>query len=151
VRRVGGEPCIEKILPTPSLSRLAGKTVQAIGIMGHFPENFPLLIVVPSSVKLNWCAWTWRNTPMAVRTQPVAMPCSIRVQEMLQWSKIPLGEISVVQAQKDVERLNRGKVVIMTYGLLTNKSLVAQALPQRGFQVTVHALSDTATKRRAHR
>ena len=31
-----------------------GKTIQALGIVGHFREDWPLLIVSPSSVKFNW-------------------------------------------------------------------------------------------------
>jgi hypothetical protein len=31
-----------------------GKTIQALGIAGHFREDWPLLIVSPSSVKFNW-------------------------------------------------------------------------------------------------
>ena len=31
-----------------------GKTIQAIGLAGHDPDDWPLLILSPSSVKFNW-------------------------------------------------------------------------------------------------
>lgn len=51
-----------------------GKTIQAIGLAGHYRDNWPLLILSPSSVKFNWLVEITKWIPSLVdETRIIAM------------------------------------------------------------------------------
>ncbi|KAM9663478.1 DNA annealing helicase and endonuclease ZRANB3 isoform 2-T2 [Trichechus inunguis] len=92
-----------------------GKTIQAIAIAYFYKEEWPLLIVVPSSLRYPW------------------------IEEIEKW--IPeLGpeEIIVIQNKADVGRLSTSKVTVLGYGLLTTdaKTLI-DALNNQNFKVII--------------
>ncbi|XP_049745189.1 DNA annealing helicase and endonuclease ZRANB3 isoform X2 [Elephas maximus indicus] len=92
-----------------------GKTIQAIGIAYFYKEEWPLLIVVPSSLRYPW------------------------TEEIEKW--IPeLGpeEITVIQNKADVGRISTSKVTILGYGLLTTdaKTLI-DTLNNQNFRVVI--------------
>lgn len=70
-----------------------GKTIQAIGIAYHFKSDWPLLIICPSSLKLNW-----KN-------------------EIMKWIELKANEIQVL-SQGDGDLLTKEqKVLICSYDL----------------------------------
>ena len=82
-----------------------GKTLQAIAIAAFYRHDWPVLIVVPASVKYNWAA------------------------ELEKWIPVlPTKRIAVIRGRTDTEPLREGKadVIIMTYALFTAGSLVAE-------------------------
>ncbi|XP_062042010.1 DNA annealing helicase and endonuclease ZRANB3 isoform X1 [Lepus europaeus] len=92
-----------------------GKTIQAIAIAYFYKEEWPLLIVVPSSLRYPW------------------------TEEIEKW--IPeLGpeEINVIQNKSDVGRISTSKVTVLGYGLLTTdaQSLI-DALNNQNFKVVI--------------
>ena len=87
-----------------------GKTVQAIAAATAFRESFPILIIVPAVVKLNWA------------------------EELETWlDELEPGSIHVVRGRADTQawRQPRVKCVIATFGLVTTTSAVARAVPNR--------------------
>uniref|UniRef100_A0A8C3YQ54 DNA annealing helicase and endonuclease ZRANB3 n=1 Tax=Catagonus wagneri TaxID=51154 RepID=A0A8C3YQ54_9CETA len=92
-----------------------GKTIQAIGIAYFYKEEWPLLIVVPSSLRYPW------------------------TEEIEKW--IPeLGpeEISVIQNKTDIGRISTSKVTVLGYGLLTTDAeTLIDALNNQNFKVVI--------------
>ncbi|XP_069329324.1 DNA annealing helicase and endonuclease ZRANB3 isoform X2 [Eulemur rufifrons] len=92
-----------------------GKTIQAIGIAYFYKEEWPLLIVVPSSLRYPWA------------------------EEIEKW--IPeLGpeEINVIQNKTDVGRISTSKVTVLGYGLLTTDAeTLIDALNNQNFKVVI--------------
>ncbi|XP_059961889.1 DNA annealing helicase and endonuclease ZRANB3 isoform X2 [Mesoplodon densirostris] len=92
-----------------------GKTIQAIGIAYFYKEEWPLLIVVPSSLRYPW------------------------TEEIEKW--IPeLGpeEINVIQNKTDVGRISTSKVTVLGYGLLTTDAVtLIDALNNQNFKVVI--------------
>ncbi|XP_057602750.1 DNA annealing helicase and endonuclease ZRANB3 [Hippopotamus amphibius kiboko] len=92
-----------------------GKTIQAIGIAYFYKEEWPLLIVVPSSLRYPW------------------------TEEIEKW--IPeLGpeEINVIQNKTDVRRISTSKVTVLGYGLLTTDAeTLIDALNNQNFKVVI--------------
>ncbi|XP_029080414.1 DNA annealing helicase and endonuclease ZRANB3 isoform X1 [Monodon monoceros] len=92
-----------------------GKTIQAIGIAYFYKEEWPLLIVVPSSLRYPW------------------------TEEIEKW--IPeLGpeEINVIQNKTDVGRISTSKVTVLGYGLLTTDAeTLIDALNNQNFKVVI--------------
>ncbi|KAM5271128.1 DNA annealing helicase and endonuclease ZRANB3 isoform 2-T5 [Hipposideros larvatus] len=92
-----------------------GKTLQAIAIAYFYKEEWPLLIVVPSSLRYPW------------------------TEEMEKW--IPeLGpeEINVIQNKTDVGRISTSKVTVLGYGLLTTDAeTLIDALNNQSFNVVI--------------
>jgi len=90
-----------------------GKTLQAIGIMLHFHQDFPALVVVPSSVKFSWAT------------------------ELERWTKLDPARIRMVRSRNDVEALRDADVVLLTYGMLSLSAPVVEALQRAKPQVVV--------------
>nr|XP_019586719.1 PREDICTED: DNA annealing helicase and endonuclease ZRANB3 isoform X4 [Rhinolophus sinicus] len=92
-----------------------GKTIQAIAIAYFYKEEWPLLIVVPSSLRYPW------------------------TEEIEKW--IPeLGpeEINVIQNKTDVGGISTSKVTILGYGLLTTDAeTLIDALNKQNFNVVI--------------
>ncbi|XP_037379178.2 DNA annealing helicase and endonuclease ZRANB3 isoform X2 [Talpa occidentalis] len=92
-----------------------GKTIQAIAIAYFYKEEWPLLIVVPSSLRYPW------------------------TEEIEKW--IPeLGpeEISVIQNKTDVGGISTSKVIVLGYGLLTTDAeTLIDALNNQNFKVVI--------------
>ena len=90
-----------------------GKTLQAIGVMLHFHQDFPVLVVVPSSVKFSW------------------------VTELERWTKLDPARIKMVRSRNDVEALRDADVVLLTYGMLSASAPVVEALQRAKPQVVM--------------
>ena len=93
-----------------------GKTIQAIASAAAFRESWPVLIVVPAVVKLNW------------------------VEELEMWlNEIEPGQIHVLRGRSDIDDWKKStiKFVIATYGLFTNTSLVAKHVADHEFQFVI--------------
>ncbi|XP_037706041.1 DNA annealing helicase and endonuclease ZRANB3 isoform X2 [Choloepus didactylus] len=92
-----------------------GKTIQAIAVAYFYKEEWPLLIVVPSSLRYPW------------------------TEEIEKW--IPeLGpeEINVIQSKTDVGRISTSKVTVLGYGLLTaDAKTLIDALNNENFEVVI--------------
>ncbi|KAG8508887.1 DNA annealing helicase and endonuclease ZRANB3, partial [Galemys pyrenaicus] len=92
-----------------------GKTIQAIAIAYFYKEEWPLLIVVPSSLRYPW------------------------TEEIEKW--IPeLGpeEITVIQNKTDVGGVSTSKVTVLGYGLLTTDAVtLIDALNNQNFKVVI--------------
>ncbi|XP_060034017.1 DNA annealing helicase and endonuclease ZRANB3 isoform X2 [Erinaceus europaeus] len=92
-----------------------GKTIQAIAIAYFYKEEWPLLIVVPSSLRYPWS------------------------EEIEKW--IPeLGpkEINVIQNKTDVWRISSSKVTVLGYGLLTmDAETLIDTLHNQNFKVVI--------------
>ena len=93
-----------------------GKTVQAIATATAFRESFPILIIVPAVVKLNWA------------------------EELETWlDELEPGSIHVVRGRADTQawRQPRVKCVIATFGLFTTTSAVARAVAEHEFEFVI--------------
>ncbi|XP_074158004.1 DNA annealing helicase and endonuclease ZRANB3 isoform X6 [Sminthopsis crassicaudata] len=92
-----------------------GKTIQAIAIAYFYKHEWPLLIVVPSSLRYPW------------------------TEEIEKW--IPeLGphEIIIIQNKIDVGRISTSKVTVLGYGLLTTDAkLLIDTLYKQNFKVVI--------------
>ncbi|XP_074068108.1 DNA annealing helicase and endonuclease ZRANB3 [Macrotis lagotis] len=92
-----------------------GKTIQAVAIAYFYKNEWPLLIVVPSSLRYPW------------------------TEEIEKW--IPeLGpqEIIIIQNKTDVGRISTSKVTILGYGLLTTDAkLLIDTLYKQNFKVVI--------------
>uniref|UniRef100_A0A2K6EHJ1 DNA annealing helicase and endonuclease ZRANB3 n=1 Tax=Propithecus coquereli TaxID=379532 RepID=A0A2K6EHJ1_PROCO len=121
-------------IPLPFVSCLQnqmglGKTIQAIAIAYFYKEEWPLLIVVPSSLRYPW------------------------TEEIEKW--IPeLGpeEINVIQNKTDVGRISTSKVTVLGYGLLTTDAeTLIDALNNQNFKVVIVDESHYMKSRNANR
>ncbi|KAI5088872.1 DNA annealing helicase and endonuclease ZRANB3 [Silurus meridionalis] len=87
-----------------------GKTVQAISVAYLYRHEWPLLIVVPSSMKYPW------------------------IEELERWiPELLPDDINLVESKSDIMGISRSKVTVLGYGLLTNdaQSLVDSLKKQR--------------------
>lgn len=92
-----------------------GKTVQAISVAYLYRDEWPLLIVVPSSLKYPW------------------------IEELERWvPELRPDDINLVESKADVMGISQSKVTVLGYGLLTNdaRSLV-EALKTQRFGVII--------------
>ena len=90
-----------------------GKTVQAIGIASAFRPDWPLLVVAPSAVKLNWAA------------------------ELEQWlPELQPADVFVVRNGYDTRQVGKSLVTIITYGLCPGTRM-SEALTEANFQTVI--------------
>ncbi|NXG30272.1 ZRAB3 endonuclease, partial [Dromaius novaehollandiae] len=92
-----------------------GKTIQAIAISYYYKKEWPLLIVVPSSLRYPW------------------------VDEMEKWiPELSPDDISIIQNKTDTGRISTSKVTILGYGLLTTDArTLVDTLYRQNFKVIV--------------
>ncbi|NWW99515.1 ZRAB3 endonuclease, partial [Caloenas nicobarica] len=92
-----------------------GKTIQAISISYYYKNEWPLLIVVPSSLRYPW------------------------VDEMEKWiPELSPDDISIIQNKTDTGRISTSKVTILGYGLLTSDAqTLVDTLYRQNFKVVV--------------
>uniref|UniRef100_A0A8C2UDI1 Zinc finger RANBP2-type containing 3 n=1 Tax=Coturnix japonica TaxID=93934 RepID=A0A8C2UDI1_COTJA len=92
-----------------------GKTIQAIAISYYYRKEWPLLIVVPSSLRYPW------------------------VDEMEKWiPELSPDDIIIIQNKTDTQRISSSKVTILGYGLLTSDAqTLVGALYRQNFKVVV--------------
>ncbi|NXI72862.1 ZRAB3 endonuclease, partial [Anseranas semipalmata] len=92
-----------------------GKTIQAIAISYYYKTEWPLLIVVPSSLRYPW------------------------VDEMEKWiPELSPDDISIIQNKTDTGRISTSKVTILGYGLLTSDAqTLVDTLYRQNFKVVV--------------
>ncbi|XP_061658429.1 DNA annealing helicase and endonuclease ZRANB3 isoform X9 [Syngnathoides biaculeatus] len=92
-----------------------GKTVQAIAVSYAFRKEWPLLVVVPSSLKYLW------------------------IEELERWiPELQPGDINLVENKSDTMGISRSKVTVLGYGLLTTDARpLVEALSRRAFSVVV--------------
>ncbi|NWI43397.1 ZRAB3 endonuclease, partial [Picathartes gymnocephalus] len=92
-----------------------GKTIQAIAISYYYKNEWPLLIVVPSSLRYPW------------------------VDEMEKWiPELSPDDISIIQNKTDIGGVSTSKVTILGYGLLTSDAqTLVDTLYKQNFKVVV--------------
>ncbi|BFZ17035.1 hypothetical protein BsWGS_20074 [Bradybaena similaris] len=93
-----------------------GKTIQAISVAYIYKDEWPLLIVVPSSLKFCW------------------------IEELEKWlPDILPHEINLVHSGGDISGMSVCPITIITYGLLRlpSNSVIREALAARQFQVVI--------------
>ncbi|NWR27534.1 ZRAB3 endonuclease, partial [Tachuris rubrigastra] len=92
-----------------------GKTIQAIAISYYYKKEWPLLIVVPSSLRYPW------------------------VEEMEKWiPELSPDDITIIQNKTDVGGISSSKVTILGYGLLTSDAqTLIDTLYRQNFKVVV--------------
>ncbi|XP_027649690.2 DNA annealing helicase and endonuclease ZRANB3 isoform X6 [Falco peregrinus] len=92
-----------------------GKTIQAIAVSYYYKNEWPLLIVVPSSLRYPW------------------------VDEMEKWiPELSPDDISIIQNKTDIGRISTSKVTILGYGLLTSDAqTLVDTLYRQNFKVVV--------------
>ncbi|KAM6332716.1 DNA annealing helicase and endonuclease ZRANB3 isoform 1-T2 [Podargus strigoides] len=92
-----------------------GKTIQAIAISYYYKNEWPLLIVVPSSLRYPW------------------------VDEMEKWiPELSPDDISIIQNKTDTGRISTSKVTVLGYGLLTSDAqTLVDTLNRQNFRVVV--------------
>ncbi|XP_030310503.1 DNA annealing helicase and endonuclease ZRANB3 [Calypte anna] len=92
-----------------------GKTIQAIAISYYYKNEWPLLIVVPSSLRYPW------------------------VDEMEKWiPELSPDDITIIQNKTDTGRISTSKVTILGYGLLTSDArTLVDTLHRQNFRVVV--------------
>lgn len=92
-----------------------GKTIQAISISYLYKKEWPLLIVVPSSLKYPW------------------------IEEIEKWiTDLNPDDINLIESKNDIGRIPASKVTILSYGLLTSDAqTLIDALYNQHFQVVI--------------
>lgn len=92
-----------------------GKTIQAIAIAYFYKEEWPLLIVVPSSLRYPW------------------------IEELEKWiPELEPEEINVVMNKTDIGRIPGSRVTVLGYGLLTTDAeTLLDALNTQNFRVVI--------------
>ncbi|XP_022062127.2 DNA annealing helicase and endonuclease ZRANB3 [Acanthochromis polyacanthus] len=92
-----------------------GKTVQAIAVAYAFRQEWPLLVVVPSSLKYPW------------------------IEELERWiPELQPGDINLVESKSDTMDISSSKVTVLGYGLLsTDARPLVEALTRQRFAVVV--------------
>ncbi|XP_067271801.1 DNA annealing helicase and endonuclease ZRANB3 [Pseudorasbora parva] len=90
-----------------------GKTIQAISVAYIFKQEWPLLIVVPSSLKYPW------------------------IEELEKWiPELDPRDINLVESKSDTMSISTSKVTILGYGLLTTDArALLEALNKQRFGV----------------
>ncbi|XP_054033054.1 DNA annealing helicase and endonuclease ZRANB3 [Dryobates pubescens] len=106
-----------------------GKTIQAIAISYYYKNEWPLLIVVPSSMRYPWA------------------------EEMEKWiPELSPDDISIIQNKIDIGRISTSKVTILGYGLLTSDAqTLVDSLYRQNFKVVVVDESHYIKSRNAKR
>ncbi|XP_074520706.1 DNA annealing helicase and endonuclease ZRANB3 isoform X2 [Halichoeres trimaculatus] len=106
-----------------------GKTVQAISVAYAYRKEWPLLVVVPSSLKYPW------------------------IEELERWiPELQPGDINLVETKGDTMGISKSKVTILGYGLLTKDSrTLVEALTRQRFGVVVVDESHYLKSRNAER
>ena len=93
-----------------------GKTVQAIALACRYSNEWPLLIIAPTSMCLPWC------------------------EELERWCPfLAPGDINLVRSHHNSE-LKRARVTILTYGLVTNgkeRERLVQNVADAGFGIVI--------------
>ncbi|KAJ8003681.1 hypothetical protein DPEC_G00150850 [Dallia pectoralis] len=92
-----------------------GKTIQAISVAYAYRQEWPLLVVVPSSLKYPW------------------------IEEMERWiPDLNPGDINLVETKSDTLGISSSKVTVLGYGLLTTDARpLVEALTRQRFNVVV--------------
>lgn len=92
-----------------------GKTVQAIAAAYAYREEWPLLVVVPSSLKYPW------------------------IEELEKWiPELKPGDINLVENKSHTMGISGSKVTVLGYGLLTSDArALVEALSRQRFAVVV--------------
>ncbi|XP_056286890.1 DNA annealing helicase and endonuclease ZRANB3 isoform X2 [Pseudoliparis swirei] len=92
-----------------------GKTVQAIAVAYAFRQEWPLLVVVPSSLKYLW------------------------IEELERWiPELQPGDINLVENKSHTMGIGSSKVTVLGYGLLTTDARpLVEALSRQRFAVVV--------------
>ncbi|KAM8872272.1 DNA annealing helicase and endonuclease ZRANB3 isoform 1-T2 [Synchiropus picturatus] len=92
-----------------------GKTVQAIAVAYAYRKEWPLLVVVPSSLKYPW------------------------IEELERWiPELQPGDINLVENKSDTMGISGSKVTVLGYGLLTTDARpLVEALTRQQFAVVV--------------
>ncbi|XP_034721069.1 DNA annealing helicase and endonuclease ZRANB3 [Etheostoma cragini] len=92
-----------------------GKTVQAIAVAYAFRQEWPLLVVVPSSLKYPW------------------------IEELERWiPELQPGDINLVENKSHTMGISSSKVTVLGYGLLTTDArLLVETLSRQRFAVVV--------------
>ncbi|XP_069472656.1 DNA annealing helicase and endonuclease ZRANB3 isoform X2 [Ambystoma mexicanum] len=90
-----------------------GKTIQAIAVAYFYKSEWPLLIVVPSSLKYPW------------------------IEELEKWiPELCPHDISVIENKIDIGRIATAKVTVLGYGLLTTDAeTLIDSLYKQSFKV----------------
>uniref|UniRef100_A0A3B3SKA1 Zinc finger RANBP2-type containing 3 n=1 Tax=Paramormyrops kingsleyae TaxID=1676925 RepID=A0A3B3SKA1_9TELE len=106
-----------------------GKTLQAIAVACAYRQDWPLLIVVPSSLKYPW------------------------IEELEKWiPELDPEDINLVENKADIEGISRSLVTVLGYGLLTSDAhALVSALTQRDFGVVLVDESHYLKSRQAAR
>mmetsp|Transcript_40126 Transcript_40126/g.67194 ORF Transcript_40126/g.67194 Transcript_40126/m.67194 type:complete len:423 (-) Transcript_40126:1467-2735(-) len=104
-----------------------GKTVQAIATAWVLRQQWPLLIVVPSSMRFSWA------------------------DELEKWlPAIQPSDISILRNGKELHLIGSGKITIVTYGLLIQKNVV-ESIKTANFRMVIadesHYLKNSKSKR----
>uniref|UniRef100_A0A4W3I9W2 Zinc finger RANBP2-type containing 3 n=1 Tax=Callorhinchus milii TaxID=7868 RepID=A0A4W3I9W2_CALMI len=92
-----------------------GKTIQAIAVAYMYKAEWPLLIVVPSSLKYPW------------------------IEEIEKWiPELNPEDVNLIDNKTDIGRIQTSKVTILGYGLLTTDArMLIDALCEQHFQVVI--------------
>ncbi|XP_063733742.1 DNA annealing helicase and endonuclease ZRANB3 isoform X2 [Eleginops maclovinus] len=92
-----------------------GKTVQAIAVAYAYRQEWPLLVVVPSSLKYPW------------------------IEELERWiPELQPGDINLVENKSHTMGISSSKVTVLGYGLLTTDARpLVEALSRQKFAVVV--------------
>ncbi|XP_027691539.1 DNA annealing helicase and endonuclease ZRANB3 isoform X6 [Vombatus ursinus] len=106
-----------------------GKTIQAVAIAYFYKNEWPLLIVVPSSLRYPW------------------------TEEIEKWvPELGPQEIVIIQNKTDVGRISTSKVTVLGYGLLTTDAkLLIDTLYKQNFEVIIIDESHYMKSRNASR
>ncbi|NXN17791.1 ZRAB3 endonuclease, partial [Indicator maculatus] len=106
-----------------------GKTIQAIAVSYYYKNEWPLLVVVPSSLRYPWA------------------------DEMEKWiPELSPGDISIIQNKTDTGGISTSKVTILGYGLLTSDAqTLVDTLYRQNFKVVVVDESHYMKSRNAKR
>ncbi|XP_059136826.1 DNA annealing helicase and endonuclease ZRANB3 [Peromyscus eremicus] len=92
-----------------------GKTIQAIAVAYFYKEEWPLLIVVPSSLRYPWA------------------------EELEKWiPELEPEEINIIMNKTDIGRISTSRVTILGYGLITTDAeTLTDALNSQHFRVVI--------------
>ncbi|XP_036057883.1 DNA annealing helicase and endonuclease ZRANB3 [Onychomys torridus] len=92
-----------------------GKTIQAIAVAYFYKEEWPLLIVVPSSLRYPWA------------------------EELEKWiPELEPEEINVIMNKTDTGRVSTSRVTVLGYGLITTDAeTLIDALNSQNFRVVI--------------
>ncbi|EKX47071.1 hypothetical protein GUITHDRAFT_69936 [Guillardia theta CCMP2712] len=105
-----------------------GKTLQAIAIACVFSQDWPVVCLMPASMR-----WVW-------------------AEELEKWlTDLRPGDIKVVRSSTDVDNLKTAKMVIVTYDLLSRSDFLQTSLIGCGFRTIIvdesHYCKNKDTKR----